>query len=40
MLQEGVRTAILSQDEAGLIRIAQTAHQAVIRVDDFPPDLS
>lgn len=39
LLQHGLQSAVLTADEADLLRQAEPARQAVIRVDDFPPDM-
>lgn len=38
MLQEGVQTGVITDGEADIIAVSQTARREVIRVDDFPAD--
>lgn len=40
LLAEGISKNVISESEAELLRVARDARQAVIKVDDFPPDLS
>ncbi len=39
MLQEGIKQGVIDGAEADGVRSADAARKAVIRVDDFPPDL-
>ena len=39
LLAAGLKQRIISENEAQLIRIADTARAEVIKVDDFAPDL-
>jgi len=39
LLAEGINKKVINESEAGLIRDANDARQAVIKVDDFGPDL-